>query len=635
MADTIQDEIAVQNDKKSMVAQTSERIRMLFNVNVTFSHPETSGYQWVQLKGSKDGVLKAKEYIKSLCNPEIQGTKVEFDERFYDAIHEYSRHVEKNSCAIVMFSAKNEALIQGSAMAVAIASSSIEERLNELKAGLQHSFQDRSNNQRTGNVSSSRTYANSQSNIQTGPYIDPSLEEFAMKLGYTKEDIYQVVRKQGKEVDQNTLLHELIKVSAPGRPRQQENPPQTLPPGPAPLPVPTRRGDIVARGAPSMSQLADRGVIPDTSIVFPKGANMLAERPPEEEAKIYHDVVGPKESSLDTELRHIVIDGSNVAMSHGNQQCFSCQGIKLCVEWFKKRGHKEITVFVPQWRKEAPRIDTPMEDQDILLELERQRHVVFTPSRRVNGRRIVCYDDRFILRLASEIDGIIVSNDNFRDLFDENPKWQEVIEHRILMYSFVGDIFMVPDDPLGRHGPTLNDFLRKGSVSHPRICPYLKRCTYGLRCKFYHPERDPGRQEKQELRQVTSSISQGRYLRETPQGNGGMLQTQDSQHKARAAPRNGGPQYTTSPYGQLNMQYSAALSHRQALTMRDNGRDMERHTKSSATRTNYDQTDGMNSELFNELITIFPDNEEAILKIMRENPNADKQLLANLVASCV
>ncbi|EDO38607.1 predicted protein, partial [Nematostella vectensis] len=273
----------------------------------------------------------------------------------------------------------------------------------------------------------------------------PSLEEFAMKLGYTKEDIYQVVRKQGKEVDQNTLLHELIKVSAPGRPRQQENPPQTLPPGPAPLPVPTRRGDIVARGQ--------------------------------------------KESSLDTELRHIVIDGSNVAMSHGNQQCFSCQGIKLCVEWFKKRGHKEITVFVPQWRKEAPRIDTPMEDQDILLELERQRHVVFTPSRRVNGRRIVCYDDRFILRLASEIDGIIVSNDNFRDLFDENPKWQEVIEHRILMYSFVGDIFMVPDDPLGRHGPTLNDFLRKGSVSHPRICPYLKRCTYGLRCKFYHPER--------------------------------------------------------------------------------------------------------------------------------------------------
>lgn len=39
-------------------------------------------------------------------------------------------------------------------------------------------------------------------------------------------------------------------------------------------------------------------------------------------------------------LRAVVIDGSNVAMAHGNSECFSCRGIEICVDWFKQRGHK-------------------------------------------------------------------------------------------------------------------------------------------------------------------------------------------------------------------------------------------------------------------------------------------------------
>jgi ribonuclease ZC3H12 len=37
-------------------------------------------------------------------------------------------------------------------------------------------------------------------------------------------------------------------------------------------------------------------------------------------------------------LRPIVIDGSNVAMGHGNKEVFSCRGIAICVDWFKQRG---------------------------------------------------------------------------------------------------------------------------------------------------------------------------------------------------------------------------------------------------------------------------------------------------------
>lgn len=52
---------------------------------------------------------------------------------------------------------------------------------------------------------------------------------------------------------------------------------------------------------------------------------------------------------------------------------------------------------------------------------------------------MVCNDDRFIVKLAYECDGIIVSNDMYRDLQGEEPKWKRFIEERLLMYSFVNN----------------------------------------------------------------------------------------------------------------------------------------------------------------------------------------------------
>uniref|UniRef100_A0A671KVK5 Probable ribonuclease ZC3H12C n=1 Tax=Sinocyclocheilus anshuiensis TaxID=1608454 RepID=A0A671KVK5_9TELE len=204
-------------------------------------------------------------------------------------------------------------------------------------------------------------------------------------------------------------------------------------------------------------------------------------------------------------LRPIVIDGSNVGMSHGNKEMFSCHGIQLAVDWFLERGHRDVTVFVPAWRKEQSRPDALITDQEILRRLEKDKILVFTPSRRVQGRRVVCYDDRFIVKLAYESDGIIVSNDNYRDLAVEKPEWKKFIDERLLMYSFVNDKFMPPDDPLGRHGPSLENFLRKRPIipEHKKQpCPYGKKCTYGHKCKFYHPERgtQPQRAVADELR---------------------------------------------------------------------------------------------------------------------------------------
>lgn len=50
--------------------------------------------------------------------------------------------------------------------------------------------------------------------------------------------------------------------------------------------------------------------------------------------------------------------------SHGNKEVFSCWGIQLAVDFFLDRGHNNITVFVPSWRKEQPRADVPITGED-------------------------------------------------------------------------------------------------------------------------------------------------------------------------------------------------------------------------------------------------------------------------------
>ncbi|KAG8448197.1 hypothetical protein GDO86_015333 [Hymenochirus boettgeri] len=292
--------------------------------------------------------------------------------------------------------------------------------------------------------------------------------DFALKLGYAGEQIQAVLNKLGAEALINDILAELVRLGNKGEVETQSSGSGSS-------------GNLVPRG-PCAKEIASP------------------------ELSLEDEVIDNTEN-----LRPIVIDGSNVAMSHGNKEVFSCRGIQLAVEWFLEKGHKDITVFVPAWRKEQSRPDAPITDQEILRKLEKEKILVFTPSRRVQGRRVVCYDDRFIVKLAFDSDGIIVSNDNYRDLQNEKPEWKKFIEERLLMYSFVNDKFMPPDDPLGRHGPSLENFLRKKPVipEHKKQpCPYGKKCTYGHKCKYYHPERvnQPLRSVADELR-ISAKLS--------------------------------------------------------------------------------------------------------------------------------
>ncbi|XP_052249080.1 uncharacterized protein LOC127856923 isoform X2 [Dreissena polymorpha] len=191
----------------------------------------------------------------------------------------------------------------------------------------------------------------------------------------------------------------------------------------------------------------------------------------------------PAAASKGSSLRYIVIDGSNVAMCHsGNSDVFSCRGIRLCVEFFKRRGHRLITVFLPHWRKCRPVGSASVTHRYELDALEKEGLLVYTPSRKIGNKLVACYDDRFIVELAEREEGVIVSNDQYRDLQKEKRSWRKVIEERLLMYAFVRDQFMVPEDPLGRTGPTLEAFLRRAP---PRPLPQNRGNSYACPAHLY------------------------------------------------------------------------------------------------------------------------------------------------------
>nr|CAD2177276.1 unnamed protein product [Meloidogyne enterolobii] len=196
---------------------------------------------------------------------------------------------------------------------------------------------------------------------------------------------------------------------------------------------------------------------------------------------------------------------------------FSCRGIRECVNYFTERGHTDILVFVPQFRREQSRSDSPIIDQHILNELEKEGKLIWTPSRRIGGRRIVCHDDRYILKTASEKQAVIVSNDEYRDLVKENPRWRSVVENYLLMYSFVDGKFMPPDDPLGRQGPNLDQLLTFGHSSiNSQPCPYAKKCTYGNKCKYFHPERPNGVRIGAVDKLIGNNLNKKQYLTARP-----------------------------------------------------------------------------------------------------------------------
>uniref|UniRef100_A0A2H8U1Y0 Putative ribonuclease ZC3H12D n=1 Tax=Melanaphis sacchari TaxID=742174 RepID=A0A2H8U1Y0_9HEMI len=161
--------------------------------------------------------------------------------------------------------------------------------------------------------------------------------------------------------------------------------------------------------------------------------------------------------SANRKLRPIIIDGLNIGHAHGSG-VFSGKGIELCIQFFTDLGHKDIVAFIPQHRQGPP----GSESNTILNKLVKKGQICFTPSRKVQNLRMTCYDDRIILNYAHQCGGVVVSNDNYRDLYDESEAFKEIIENRQVMVTFVRDQIIVPEDQYNRKSTirSLSDILR-------------------------------------------------------------------------------------------------------------------------------------------------------------------------------
>ncbi|VDP23231.1 unnamed protein product [Echinostoma caproni] len=65
-----------------------------------------------------------------------------------------------------------------------------------------------------------------------------------------------------------------------------------------------------------------------------------------------------------------------------------------------------------------------------------------------------------ILRFAVENNGVVVSNDQFRQYRDLGDEFRDVIDNRLLQYTMALNTFLIPDDPFGPNGPSLDECLR-------------------------------------------------------------------------------------------------------------------------------------------------------------------------------
>ncbi|XP_025409998.1 NEDD4-binding protein 1-like isoform X2 [Sipha flava] len=107
------------------------------------------------------------------------------------------------------------------------------------------------------------------------------------------------------------------------------------------------------------------------------------------------------------QLRPIYIDGLNIGHAYGHGT-FSAKGIELCIEYFAARGHTDILVFIPQHRQGPPGSLSKF----VLSKLFKKGHICYTPSRKINDRRMTCYDDRHVMVTFAR-DEIIVPDDQY------------------------------------------------------------------------------------------------------------------------------------------------------------------------------------------------------------------------------
>ncbi|KAL5105007.1 putative ribonuclease ZC3H12C [Taenia crassiceps] len=152
-------------------------------------------------------------------------------------------------------------------------------------------------------------------------------------------------------------------------------------------------------------------------------------------------------------LRPIVIDGANVAHGESSNSTFNVLNLRCVINYFVQRGHEEIAVVLPS--------DGQTPCAAVFSPTEIAKYFVFTPVRRLDRgvRPQKTDDDSVILQYAQEKDGVVISNDQYRDWLKARPEFRDLIENRVIPYSLRMGTFIISYYPLGKHKPHLDEIL--------------------------------------------------------------------------------------------------------------------------------------------------------------------------------
>jgi len=173
------------------------------------------------------------------------------------------------------------------------------------------------------------------------------------------------------------------------------------------------------------------------------------------------------EEEIVSEYRKIVIDGLNICheySKHLNRAVFnpatgvkfSVEGLNIVYEYLKKRGYKDEKIIIIM--KKIPQRFTY--EREIIQNLEDKNMLYYVPSRRSGHSYIQSDDDLFLLKTAKILDAIVLSNDQFQKEKKSHPEYSDVIEKFVIQPRFISGKLILPDDPLGKNGPKLEEFLR-------------------------------------------------------------------------------------------------------------------------------------------------------------------------------
>ena len=120
-----------------------------------------------------------------------------------------------------------------------------------------------------------------------------------------------------------------------------------------------------------------------------------------------------------------MVDGSNMAKAMGRGK-FKPEALDIVNEYFTKDGF-EVVIFLKLYQYSK----CDMRGKKILDRLERSETLSFTPCRKTESKQWDSDDDYAILDYADKHQGIVVSNDNFRE-FLRKDEFKDQIENRFV-----------------------------------------------------------------------------------------------------------------------------------------------------------------------------------------------------------